>query len=307
MKPLLACVLLLTPILQAQFTERIPTRRTYSTATSTPADIPANTPDPGFPLRVHIFTTRYGGSAGNYHGFGTGNVLDGSFASGFDYTYECAVPFRFNPALTDGYQARWQKQPFTLELLMEVVGANIEDTCSLKLAPKPRPLAPSEVILPSYNTGTVFSGPLYQQPDLLLADPDPDYPLRFHVISASRFYDRNGTQGAGTANLVESDIRGADFTYHCSPGFLASTVVTEAYQARWRKPDQELELLLARPGTDKADRCKVKVTIQSAPFPDYPRTVQSAQHFRPPSSIEAPTVNSEPDESPVYHPQAPQP
>jgi hypothetical protein len=35
-------------------------------------DIPAGDPTPDFPLRVHIFTARFGGASSTYQGYGSG-------------------------------------------------------------------------------------------------------------------------------------------------------------------------------------------------------------------------------------------
>src|SRR5579863_2131147 len=59
-------------------------------------EIPAATPDADFPLRVYLLVARVGGIAERYHGYGSGNLLDAKGPQGFDYGFECEVPFAAN-------------------------------------------------------------------------------------------------------------------------------------------------------------------------------------------------------------------
>ena len=87
-----------------------------------PPYVPAVNPDPNFPLRVHLLTARFGGLANNYHGYGSGNLLGDRAALGFDYGFECDVPFVPNQTPDETYQARWTNSQYGLEILMAEVG-----------------------------------------------------------------------------------------------------------------------------------------------------------------------------------------
>ena len=76
-----------------------------------------------------------------------------------------------------------------------------------------------------------------------------DYPLRVHILSRSEttFY-RNSIEdeakGEGRANLFENaDVHGLDFTYACDHQIKPS-FGDETYAAKWKKPGQQLTLLL---------------------------------------------------------------
>jgi hypothetical protein len=76
-----------------------------------------------------------------------------------------------------------------------------------------------------------------------------DYPLRIHILGKDQttFYHHRyaeESKGEGRANIFEnSEARGADFTFDCSEKLKASFGF-ETYPAKWKKPNQELTVLL---------------------------------------------------------------
>lgn len=76
-----------------------------------------------------------------------------------------------------------------------------------------------------------------------------DYPLRIHIFSHNQttfYYGRNAdeSKGEGRANLfANGDVRGVEFTFDCSEKLKASFGY-ETYPAKWKKPNQELTVLL---------------------------------------------------------------
>jgi hypothetical protein len=77
-----------------------------------------------------------------------------------------------------------------------------------------------------------------------------DYPFRLHIFNRSEtdFYGQNRvaeeTKGEGRANLfANNDVRGIDFSYECSEKLKASFGY-ETYPAKWKKPNQELVVLM---------------------------------------------------------------
>jgi hypothetical protein len=76
-----------------------------------------------------------------------------------------------------------------------------------------------------------------------------DYPLRVHVLGRNEttFYHNRSAEeakGEGRANLfANSEARGVDFTFDCSEKLKASFSY-ETYPAKWKKPGQELVVLL---------------------------------------------------------------
>lgn len=88
-------------------------------------------------------------------------------------------------------------------------------------------------------------------PGILHADSKnpADYPLRIHIFNRSEVQFIHGrvteeAKGEGRANLFEnSEARGLDFTFDCSQKLKASFGY-ETYPAKWKKPGQELTVLL---------------------------------------------------------------
>ena len=136
---LFAVVSVFSSVARAQRVLRIPPVR----AGAVPPDVAATDADPSFPVRVHLLATRWGGLASVYHGYGSGNLVDGQGAAGFDYGFECEVPFVANESPQETYQARW-KGPFKLEILTTEVGAQPHfHTCTLDLAMEKRAFEPA--------------------------------------------------------------------------------------------------------------------------------------------------------------------
>ena len=76
-----------------------------------------------------------------------------------------------------------------------------------------------------------------------------DYPLRVHIFNRSEtsFYHghvQEESKGEGRANLfANGDVHGVDFNFECSEKLKASFGF-ETYPAKWKKPNQELTVLL---------------------------------------------------------------
>ncbi len=76
-----------------------------------------------------------------------------------------------------------------------------------------------------------------------------DYPLRVHIFTHNQttfYHMRNAeeSKGEGRANLfANGDVRGVDFTYDCSEKVKVSFGY-ETYPAKWKKPNQELVVLM---------------------------------------------------------------
>jgi hypothetical protein len=257
----------------------------FSTA---PQDVPLADPTPEFPLHVHLFSARYGTDTirqwrspqaqmrggpgylqptGSFHGYGTGNLL-GADPRGFDYSFDCSKPFAENVQPQDFYQARWKKQDQRLEILMQRIGSDHADICELKVALKPRPFLDGDP--PPAGSGSSLSASnLWEDPDVAFTEPDPDYPVHLHVITNRRGYDRAGSSGYGTADIVGAPSaapQGLDYTFTCPRGFLANSQRDEFFEGRWIKPGLRMEILTQRLGTDKVDRCQINVTMKTAPY-----------------------------------------
>ena len=95
-----------------------------------------------------------------------------------------------------------------------------------------------------------------------------DYPLRVHIFhrSETTFYHMRVAEqakGEGRANVFENgEARGIDFQFNCGTRLQTSSGF-ETFPAKWKKPDQELEVLLPEFGKpDKYDKYKFEVQMK---------------------------------------------
>ena len=148
---------------------------------------------------------------------------------------------------------------------MQRVGTDHADVCELKVALKPRPFMAGDAP-PARSGSELTHSNLWEDPEVAFMEADPDYPVHVHVITNKRGYDRAGTTGFGTADVLGNPVQGMDYTFTCGHGFLPNTQREEFYQGRWVKPGAKMELLSLRLGTDKVDKCEIKVAMKSAPY-----------------------------------------
>jgi hypothetical protein len=95
-----------------------------------------------------------------------------------------------------------------------------------------------------------------------------EYPLRVHIFrrNETTFYRMRvaeAAKGEGRANLFEnSEARGMDFQFDCAERLQTSSGF-ETFPAKWKKPNQELEVLMPEFGkADKYDKCRFKVQMK---------------------------------------------
>jgi hypothetical protein len=232
--------------------------------------VPEVNADSSFPMRVHLLTARWGGIANVYHGYGSGNLLDGVSVEGFDYGFQCDVPFIENETPEQNYQARWRRSPYQLEILVRQLGSNERPRmCTLRLAVREHAFDATNTARMSHGVSSSLHV-RWQDPDFAYEPKQPEYPVHFHVLNGQRREDSYGDYGWGTANLTDplaaNGVEGADYSFDCSYGFLTNSQSTGFYQGRWVQQNSELEVLLQRPGSDKVDKCVVKVQIKPQPY-----------------------------------------
>jgi hypothetical protein len=95
-----------------------------------------------------------------------------------------------------------------------------------------------------------------------------DYPLRVHIFSRDQttFYHNRSAEeakGEGRANLFQnSEAHGIDFSYDCTEKLKASFGY-ETYPAKWKKPGQELVVLMPVFGkTNSFFTCNLKTDVK---------------------------------------------
>lgn len=75
-----------------------------------------------YPLQIQIVNAHWEHRNGAVHGWGRGNVKDGSSIHGFDYDYVANVELRRTVG-NAYYMGKWKKEPVKLELLIGEIGA----------------------------------------------------------------------------------------------------------------------------------------------------------------------------------------
>jgi hypothetical protein len=113
-----------------------------------------------------------------------------------------------------------------------------------------------------------------------------DYPLRIHIFGHNQttFYYGHfaeESKGEGRANLfANSEAQGVDFTFDCSEK-LKSSFGYETYPAKWKKPNQELTVLLPVFGKSNAYfTCNLKTQLK-----DYAYATQNGRMTSEPTAM----------------------
>ena len=110
---------------------------------------------------------------------------------------------------------------------------------------------------------------------------DPAYPLRVRILT--RNTDRipyGGMRMWDRADLfTDQKEQGFDYESTCDEVVMV-THGDERYSARWKKQDKELEMLLSRVGTGKANKCTVKADLQQFVY-EFERGTSGAVVTRP--------------------------
>ncbi len=96
-----------------------------------------------------------------------------------------------------------------------------------------------------------------------------DYTLRLHIFETSWNHNGFGYHGYGRANLFDEKgvPHGVEFTYDCDDHLMYSNG-NEAYPAKWKKPDQSMEVIFGEIGQkpDQFHACDFKVAEKSFVF-----------------------------------------
>jgi len=103
-------------------------------------------------------------------------------------------------------------------------------------------------------------------PDEPVTDPSPDFPLHVRLIRVVWGTRLGDYEGYGSGNLLGDTPKGFDFTFDCSIGFNRNLQPDEFYQARWKKPDQQIEVLMRPIGNDHEQSCTLKIAWKPQPF-----------------------------------------
>ena len=117
-----------------------------------------------------------------------------------------------------------------------------------------------------------------------------DYPLRIHIFNRNEttfmhMHSVDEAKGEGRANLfANGDVHGVDFTFDCDQK-LKPSFGFETYSARWKKPNQELTVLM--PVFGKTGAASPKQACQGSVQASTQATPPSQTHQGPPLTMVA--------------------
>ena len=229
--------------------------------------------------------------------FGHGNIL-GNNPAGFDYGTDCyqQPDSMLNSYANATYQARWKKQDRELEILLQTDSTHIS-MCEINVFLRKHPY----ILFSVGNT----TNPLVTPPSVTVTPPNPNYPMHIQLVVAPMLYrsDLNLHYGpylasVGRGNILGTPEVGFDFSNLCSgnPQLNIYYEPDRFYQARWKKKDKTLEVLLQEFGSDKISSCELTVTLQKHPF-DLSLVDPSPAPVRPPSPASPALPAQTPDEA----------
>jgi len=124
-------------------------------------------------------------------------------------------------------------------------------------------------LLPLAFAGSLCAQRYTAPPDVPATAPNPDFPLHLRILRNRWNYVGGAYEGFGRADLLGDKPTGLDYTFACGEPFLHNAQPSEFYQARWKKQDQKLEILMQKVGSDHLQKCELKVTLKPEPYGHY--------------------------------------
>lgn len=106
-------------------------------------------------------------------------------------------------------------------------------------------------------------------PDVAATAISPDFPLHVHIFGVHWNRANGSYEGYGRADLLGPTPQGIDYTFSCSEPFLHNVGKDEFYQARWKKQDMKLEILMQKVGSDKLHKCELRTSLKPTPYGKY--------------------------------------
>jgi hypothetical protein len=110
----------------------------------------------------------------------------------------------------------------------------------------------------------------HEPPRVAWTTPNPDYPLKVHVLSSARTEHQHGgivdTRSYGSGNLLGDTKVGFDYNSNCEGGFMHNAEGEESYQGKWKKQDRKIEILVVQTGSNHPEKCEIDVTLKAAPY-----------------------------------------
>ena len=111
-----------------------------------------------------------------------------------------------------------------------------------------------------------IAGQWHEPPDVPALKTYSDFPLKVHLFGVHWNRIQGSYSGYGRGNLLGPPMQGFDYTFECSEPFLHNADRDEFYQARWKKQDEKLEILMQKVGSDHLQKCDLKTALKPKPY-----------------------------------------
>jgi len=111
--------------------------------------------------------------------------------------------------------------------------------------------------------------------------PNPDYPVHVHILIAKATGGQGDYHGFGRGDILGPALQGFDYTFSCGQPFNNNRQSSEFYQARWKKPNEKLEILLQPIGSSHINHCDLNIALKAKPYGHYTNPQPNAQPTAP--------------------------
>jgi hypothetical protein len=111
--------------------------------------------------------------------------------------------------------------------------------------------------------------------------PNANYPVHVHIIIAKASGGQGDYHGFGRGDILNPTLQGFDYTFSCGQPFNNNRLPNEFYQARWKKNNEKLEILLQPIGSNHINRCELNVALKARPYGHYTNPLPPAQPTTP--------------------------
>jgi len=105
-------------------------------------------------------------------------------------------------------------------------------------------------------------------PALPATTPDPAYPIHVQLAQTGATGGAFGMTYFGRGNIMGPSLTGFDYSSDCyrQTGSMQNHNPSDYIQARWKKQDLRMEILLQEIGSKHTTRCELKVTLSQTPY-----------------------------------------
>jgi hypothetical protein len=130
-------------------------------------------------------------------------------------------------------------------------------------------------------------------PALPATTPDPAYPIHVQLAQSGATGDVYGMTYFGRGNILGTSLTGFDYSSDCyrQTGSMQNHDPSQYFQARWKKQDLRLEILLQEIGNKHPTRCELKVTPHPGPYNLTTQIIRPATTSTPSIAATVPNAN----------------